>query len=116
MMLTPLIPWRPPGGRPANAGELTLLMPFLHRMIALHQPARVLIFGGVATRALLAQMPRRQAAAEWMDLRVPGVQSTIPALVAPGLAEMMKKPPLRRDAWRALRMLRRTLDAMTTDI
>lgn len=116
MMLTPLIPWRPPGGRPASAPELVLLMPFLNRLIALHQPARVLILGAVATRALVAQPPRRQAAGEWLNLRVPGMQDTIPALVAPGLGEMMKKPPLRRDAWRALRMLRRAVDAMTSGL
>ncbi len=116
LMLTPLIPWRPPGGRPASPAELILLMPFLHRLIALHQPARVLILGGVATRALIGQPPRRQAAGAWLNLRLPGMPDAIPALGAPGLGDMMKKPPLRREAWRALRMLRRALDAMTTGL
>jgi uracil-DNA glycosylase len=117
LMLTPLIPWRPPGGRPANPGELALLLPFLHRLIALHLPARILILGGVAARTLLAQPPRRgAAAADWVEMRVPGVQAPIPALLMPGLAEMLKKPPLRREAWRALRMLRRTLDAMPSEM
>ncbi len=115
LMLTPLIPWRPPGGRPANPGELALLLPFLHRLIALHLPARVVILGGVAGRTLLGQPPRR-AAADWVEMRVPGVQAPMPALVMPGLAEMLKKPPLRREAWRALRMLRRALDAMPAEM
>ncbi|HET6606978.1 MAG TPA: uracil-DNA glycosylase [Rhodopila sp.] len=116
LMLTPLIPWRPPGGRPANPGELALLLPFLHRLIALHLPARIVILGGVAARALLGQMPRRGAAADWLEMRVPGVQTPVPALLVPGLAEMQRKPPLRREAWRALRLLRRTLDAMPSEM
>lgn len=115
LMLTPLIPWRPPGGRPANPGELALLLPFLHRLIALHLPARVVILGGVAARTLLGQPPRR-GAADWVEMRVPGVQAAIPALLMPGLAEMLKKPPLRREAWRALRMLRRAIEAMPSEM
>jgi DNA polymerase len=115
LMLTPLIPWRPPGGRPANPGELALLLPFLQRLIALHLPARVVILGGVASRTLLGPPPRR-AAADWVEMRIQGVQAPMPALAMPGLAEMLKKPPLRREAWHALRMLRRALDAMPAEM
>ncbi|HVY15525.1 MAG TPA: uracil-DNA glycosylase [Rhodopila sp.] len=116
LMLTPLIPWRPPGGRPANPAELALLLPFLHRLIALLGPAHVLILGNVAAKALLGQPPRRQAPVDWVDLRTPGLTSPVPALVLPSPGELLKKPPLRRDAWRALRKLHRALDAKPTNI
>ena len=32
---TPLIPWRPPGGRPPKRARLAACLPFLHRLIAL---------------------------------------------------------------------------------
>jgi uracil-DNA glycosylase len=35
LMLTPLIPWRPPGDRPPSPTELAICLPFLHRLIAL---------------------------------------------------------------------------------
>jgi uracil-DNA glycosylase len=38
LMLTPLIPWRPPGGRPPSPGEIAICLPFLHRLIALMKP------------------------------------------------------------------------------
>ena len=115
LMLTPLLPWRPPGGRPVNAGELAVCLPFLHRLIGLLQPRRLVIFGGTATRALL--MPagtRRRPPPGWTEARIPGLEATLPALALPGMAEMLKTPAVRRDAWAGLRLLRRALDGEQT--
>ena len=111
LMLTPLLPWRPPGGRPVNAGELAVCLPFLYRLIVLLQPRRLLIFGGTAVRALL--MPaggRRRATLGWTEASIPGLSQTLPALALPGMAELVKNPPVRRDGWFGLRLLRRALD------
>src|SRR5262249_31999100 len=43
LMVAPLIPWRPPGDRPPNPAELSLCLPFLHRLIALVGPRRVVL-------------------------------------------------------------------------
>jgi uracil-DNA glycosylase len=112
VMATPLIPWRPPGERPVNASELAMLMPFLHRLIGLLQPERVVIFGAVASRALLGQaLPRNRKTIDWSDLRIANMQKTIDSIAVPSLGAMLKTPPLRRDAWMALRRVRRALDA-----
>jgi uracil-DNA glycosylase family 4 len=108
LLLTPLIPWRPPGGRPPNAGELALCLPFLHRLVALTMPRSLILMGALATRALL---PARRRGVGWVECAIPGVAGAIPALTTPGLSAMLKTPALRRDAWTALRLLRRKLDA-----
>ena len=110
LMLSPLIPWRPPGGRPPSAVEIALCLPFLHRLIALAAPARLLLAGQLAARTLLGPT-RRRAAPAWTDLAVPGHTRPIPALVMPSPAMVAHTPGARRDAWAALRLLRRTLDA-----
>jgi uracil-DNA glycosylase len=111
LMLTPLLPWRPPGGRPPNPGEVAICLPFLHRLIALLKPHRVVLFGGTAARTLLSQnQNRRRNPRGWVELSIPGLPGTLPTLALPGLAEMLKNPPLRRDAWAGLRMLRRTIE------
>jgi uracil-DNA glycosylase len=111
LMLTPLLPWRPPGGRPPSPGELALCLPFLHRLIVLLQSQRIVLFGGTAARALLPQTAnRRRNPRGWVELGIPGMHAALPALALPGLAEMLKTPPLRRDAWAGLRLLRRALD------
>lgn len=115
LMLTPLVPWRPPGGRPPSAGELAICQPFLHRLIVLLKPHRIVLFGGTAARSVLPQAPnRRRNPRMWLDSNIPGMHGTLPTLALPGLSEMIKNPPLRRDAWAGLRMLRRTIDQTPT--
>jgi uracil-DNA glycosylase len=111
LMLAPLLPWRPPGGRPPSAAEMALCLPFLHRLIVLLKPERIVLFGGSAVRALLPQAPnRRRTARGWVESSIPGMTEAVTMLGLPGLAEMLKNPPLRRDAWAGLRMLRRAID------
>jgi DNA polymerase len=50
MLLAPLIPWRPPGDRPPSPTELAMCLPFLHRLIALAVPRRLLIMGLLSSR------------------------------------------------------------------
>ena len=115
LMLTPLLPWRPPGGRPPSPGEIALCLPFLHRLAALLKPRQIVLFGAAASRAWLPQVPvRRRAPRIWVDANIPGMPATLPSLALPGLAEMLKNPPLRRDAWSGLRLLRRAIDQSLT--
>jgi uracil-DNA glycosylase len=115
LMLTPLLPWRPPGGRPPSAAEIALCLPFLNRLIALLKPHRVVLFGGTAARTLLPQAQnRRRNPRGWVETSIPAMHGTLPTLALPGLAEMLKDPLLRRDAWAGLRLLRRTLDEPQT--
>ncbi len=115
LMLTPLLPWRPPGGRPPSPGEIAICLPFLHRLIVLLKPDRLVLFGGSPARVLLPPTAnRRRTARGWVELNIPGMHSALPALVLPGLSEMLKNPLLRRDAWAGLRLLRRTLDTPGT--
>lgn len=111
LMLTPLVPWRPPGGRPVNPNELALCIPFLNRLIGLIKPRYLVLIGATACRAILpASAVKRRIAPEWVEIRIAGLHTTIPALPLPGLAELTKTPGLKRDAWAGLRRLRRALD------
>ena len=115
LMLAPLLPWRPPGGRPASPNEVAICLPFLHRLIALSAPRRIVLFGGAPARALLPPgQSRRRDPRAWTQISVPGTDQAVPMLALPGLPEMLKNPPVRRDAWAGLRALRRALDSMET--
>jgi DNA polymerase len=107
LLLTPLIPWRPPGDRPPNPSELALCLPFLHRLIAIVAPRRLLLLGMLAARSLLPQSAsRRRPRGAWMD-----TADGVPALPTFSPVELMRSPKDRRAAWADLRLLRRTLDA-----
>jgi uracil-DNA glycosylase len=112
LMLTPLIPWRPPGDRPPSPTELAICLPFLHRLIALVGPRRIVLFGALPARALLPQTAsRRRPRGAWIDTPIPGLPQSIPTLPTFSPAELMRSPKDRRAAWADLRLLRRTLDA-----
>ena len=107
LLLTHLIPWRPPGDRPPSAGELAICLPFLLRLIAITRPRRLMLLGPLAARSLLPQTAsRRRQRGVWID-SIAGV----PALPTFGPAELMRAPKDRRAAWADLRLLRRTLDS-----
>jgi len=111
LLLTPLLSWRPPGDRPPSAAELALCLPFLHRLIALAAPRRLLLLGPLAARALLPQAAsRRRPRGAWMDAAIPGLERLLPALPTYSPAELLRSPKDRRAAWADLRLLRRTLD------
>lgn len=110
LMLVPLIPWRPPGGRPPNAGEIAVCLPFLHRLIVLSRPRHLVLAGTLPARALLPST-RRRTMPTWIPVSVPGVADPVPGLAMPSPASVMRTPAARREAWAALRLIRRTLDA-----
>jgi DNA polymerase len=109
VLLTPLIPWRPPGGRPPSPAEIAACLPFLHRLIVLAGPRRMVLLGGLAARTLLGTAPRKRTPT-WAAATVPGRPAPLPALVVPGPEQLLSKPAGRREAWAALRLLRRSLD------
>lgn len=117
MLVSPLLPWRPPGGRPPSPSEIAICLPFLNRVIALAKPRRLLILGATATKALLSPgQGRRRGQPVWIEIRIPGVSAPIVALCLPSLAEMMKTPPLRKETWAGLRLLRRAIDEVSTKV
>jgi uracil-DNA glycosylase len=109
-LLLPMIPWRPPGGRPPNPAEIAVCLPFLHRVVALVAPRRIVLFGGLVARTLIQGGTGRRRAIGWLDCAIPGVATPVPTLPLPGLAALGKTPLSKRDIWAGLRLLRRALD------
>ncbi len=110
LILTPLVPWRPPGGRPASSAEVAICLPFLHRLIALTVPDVLVIAGAQVVRALIGTRPRAQAGARVTECAIPGLSRPVPAILLPFPGTALRSAAARREAWAALRRLRRTLD------
>lgn len=106
MLLAPVIPWRPPGGRVPNPGELQLYRPFLLRLIALAAPSRLVLFGALTASTVLGAGPRARTVG-WIEVPVEG--RTLPILILPALSDLLKTPTRRKDAWTGMRLLRRAL-------
>ncbi|MBV9735106.1 MAG: uracil-DNA glycosylase [Acidisphaera sp.] len=111
-LITNLIPWRPPGNRNPTDSEVSLCLPFLLRHVALARPRRLVLLGGLATRAITGNAAGiRRTRGRWLDLAVPGLEVAVPTLPMLHPAYLLRTPGAKREAWADLIMLRRALDA-----
>lgn len=111
-LITNLLPWRPPGNRNPTDSEVSLCLPFLLRHIALVRPRRLVLLGGLATRAVTGNAAGiRRLQAKWLDLAVPGLDRPVPTLPMLHPAYLLRTPGAKREAWADLLLLKRALDA-----
>jgi len=107
----PVVPWRPPGGRPPSDIELRICLPFLSRTIALLAPRRIVLLGSTPTRLLLGDTTQiARLRGRWQSLSHGPGQPAIPALVMRHPAQFAASSAARRDGWSDLLMLRAELD------
>ena len=110
MLLTTLVPWRPPGNRPLSETEIRLCLPFLHRLLALVRPERLLLLGAAPVRTLTGQSePLRRLRGRWLDVQILEAQVSINALAFPPLDQWLRSAATKRDLWSDLINLRRTV-------
>ncbi len=108
LLLTPLIPWRPPGDSKPSEFHLSACLPFLDRLLVLAQPRHLLLMGSRPAKLLANAQIRANAG--WQRLTVPGLDPDARALAMRHPAYLLSHLPARRDAWIDLLRLRTALD------
>ena len=115
-LITNVIPWRPPGNRNPTDAEVLTCLPFLQRHIALVRPRRLVLLGGLATRALTgSETGIRRMRGRWIDVAVPGLPAPVPAMPMLHPAYLLRTPGAKRETWSDLVQLRRALDSDMTN-
>lgn len=107
-----VVPWRPPGNRTPSPQETAICLPFIHRQIALVDPAIVVCLGGSAAQTLLGLKEGiMRARGVWRDFALEGGegQRSIRALATLHPAYLLRQPAHKRLAWRDLRELKRAV-------
>jgi uracil-DNA glycosylase len=101
LMLTNIVPWRPPGNRPPSQREADICRPFIERQIALAEPNHLLILGNFAARFLLRSNDTiHQLRGEWREIDVSGRK--VPAFATLHPQDLMTSPISKRLAWQDL--------------
>lgn len=108
LLLTPLIPWRPPGDRPPSDFHLSVCLPFLERLLVLVQPAHLLLMGSRPAKLIAGTTIRANAG--WQRAVPAGLPPDTRALAMRHPSYLLSHLPARREAWSDLLLLRRTLD------
>jgi uracil-DNA glycosylase len=111
VLITNVLPWRPPGNRTPTDQEIGLCLPFLLRHLALLRPRHLLLLGALATRALTGNSQGiRRLRGRWVEVSVPGLERPVPALPTFHPAYLLRTPAAKREAWMDFLLLRRALD------
>jgi DNA polymerase len=109
VLLTNIIPWRPPGNRMPSPAELEICRPFLERQLALAQPKHLLLLGNFPARFFLGGTGTiHSMRGEWRRVTLGGVE--IDALATLHPQELLAAPANKALAWHDLLALRQRLD------
>ena len=108
-----ILPWRPPGNRQPNAGEIAVCLPFAERHVALKAPKVLVLAGGTSAKAVLGTTEGiLRLRGRWFDHFFPDLPAPIPTLCMLHPAYLLRTPAAKRDAWRDLLALRMRLEEM----
>lgn len=120
-----LVPWRPPGGRPANPAEIAACRPFLasHLRLLGDAPRLALLLGATVARALATPDgtvrsgptgTTRQLRGTWLELRVEGRALPLPGLVMIPPNQILTDAKSKQATWSDMLMLRRAFDGFSS--
>lgn len=110
LLLTTLVPWRPPGSRPLNEAELRQCLPFVLRLVELVRPDRLVLVGQWPARLLLgSDEPVRKLRGRWRDAAMPFQSAALPALALPPIEQWWRTGSSKRELWADLLVLAETI-------
>ena len=115
ILLTQVIPWRPPGNRVPSPAEMDICRPFIERQIALAEPKAILLFGNFAARVFFGETDTIHGLrGQWKEIGAGGL--TIPAIATLHPQDLLTAPVNKRLAWNdllAFQQKLRDLDLIT---
>ena len=100
VLISNTVYWRPPGNRQPSPEELAVCQPFVEKFIALMQPKLLILCGGTAVLAMLAEKtPMSRLRGRFHDYTNPYLDKTIPSGVIYHPSYLMRSPGQKRLAW-----------------
>ncbi|MCF6274601.1 MAG: uracil-DNA glycosylase [Robiginitomaculum sp.] len=104
LYITNVCNWRPPGNRNPDEAELNMCAPFIQRHIELIAPKLVVIVGGISLMALTGKTGIMKTRGNWQELNINDEKTPAMPLYHP--AFLLRRPELKKDAWRDLLAIR----------
>ncbi|MFN3938152.1 MAG: uracil-DNA glycosylase [Gemmobacter sp.] len=88
-----VLPWRPPGNRDPEPGEVAVMLPFVRRHVELAAPEVLVLMGNHACQALIGQRGITRLRGQWTEaLGRPALPMLHPAY-------LLRQPHMKREAW-----------------
>lgn len=101
LLLTNVVPWRPPGNRPPSGPEMEICRPFIERQVALAEPKVLLLLGNFTARFFFGNTGTiHSLRGQWRDVACgPGV---VPGIATLHPQELLNAPASKSLAWQDL--------------
>lgn len=110
ILLTNVIPWRPPGNRAPSAPEIEICRPFIERQIALAEPKALLLLGNFTARHFFGGAETIHGLrGQWREIDILG--RTVPAIASLHPQELLTAPINKRLAWNDLQAFKNRFNA-----
>ncbi|NEJ71612.1 uracil-DNA glycosylase [Rhizobium phaseoli] len=101
VLLTQVIPWRPPGNRAPSAAEMDICRPFIERQIALAEPKVILLLGNFSARFFFGENDTIHGLrGRWKEITA--ADCVIPAIASLHPQDLLTAPVNKRLAWNDL--------------
>ncbi|MBY3346983.1 uracil-DNA glycosylase [Rhizobium laguerreae] len=101
VLLTQVIPWRPPGNRAPSAAEMDICRPFIERQIALAEPKAILLLGNFSARFFFGENDTIHGLrGRWKEIAI--ADCVIPAIASLHPQDLLTAPVNKRLAWNDL--------------
>ncbi|SCB60697.1 DNA polymerase [Rhizobium aethiopicum] len=101
VLLTQVIPWRPPGNRAPSPAEMDICRPFIERQIALAEPQAILLLGNFAARFFFGENDTIHGLrGRWREIAV--AERAIPTIASLHPQDLLTAPVNKRLAWNDL--------------
>ena len=111
ILLTQVIPWRPPGNRIASTAEMDICRPFIERQIALAEPKAILVLGNFAARVFFGENDTIHGLrGQWREIAVGN--RVVPAIATLHPQDLLTAPVNKRLAWNDLLAFQAKLAAL----
>ncbi len=108
VVLTNIIPWRPPGNRMPSPAETAICRPFIERQIALAEPQHLLLLGNFPARFFFGENGTiHSLRGRWREMVVAGRSLRMLATLHP--QELLTAPANKALAWQDLLLLSQDL-------
>jgi uracil-DNA glycosylase family 4 len=101
ILMTQVIPWRPPGNRAASPAEMDICRPFIERQIVLAEPKVILLLGNFAARVFFGEGDTIHGLrGQWREIAIG--DRRIPAIATLHPQDLLTAPVNKRLAWNDL--------------
>ena len=108
--ITNIVPWRPKDNRTPNDKEINFFLPYIEKHISIINPKIVLLFGNVASKALLKRSDGiTNFHGQWFDYKNQYLKEKIHAISIFHPSFLLRSPNKKKIAWEDLKKVKKKI-------